>query len=493
MDTTRFGLTFWGLFRNHETEKEYIQKIVPDVLAHNSTTILVAGLGYWAVSAADFAKLGLSAGFYQSVLARTIFLALCLFSYFLIKRIGTYKATVTLASVITLCSSVLIITVIYILNPDKTIDTIDQITVPVVTLLIYTFMQIPLLLLFVNGLMVTVLYILLIILFMKDTADTTINIVAILVVINFMGVYFNRFLNSSRRREYANQATIEYLNDDLRQEIEERKTTQQNLENALEQITDSIKYAQKIQFALLPSETILQQNFKESTILFQPRNIVSGDFYWVHKIEEKIIVAVADCTGHGIPGAFMSVLGISLLNDITRSSACDNDKPVSASTILDKLRELVINSLNKGGEDTDRRDGMDISLIIIDKQNKTIRFSGAYNPLWLIREQDGKPILSEYIGDRMPIGIHTKKASPFTEKVIPYENNDIVYLFTDGYKDQFGGTEGKKILSKQFREILFSVYNKPLELQRTVLVERFDAWKGNYGQVDDVLVMALKL
>lgn len=492
MDNIRFGLTFWGLFRNKETEREFLNKITSDVTKNNGVGILLAGFGYWAVSAADYAKMGISGGFYASVTARTIFLVLCLVSWFLIRHNVSYKKTVNLSFLITLGSSLLIITVIYFLNPDGTIDTIDQITVPVVTLLMYSFMQIPLSMLVINGVSVTVMYILLIMLFMKDSTDTTINIVAILVVINLMGIYFNKILSSSRRRDYANQTTIETLNENLKQEIEERKTTQHSLEHALEQITDSIKYAQKIQFALLPSNTILQQNFEESAILFRPRNIVSGDFYWVNKKENKIIVAVADCTGHGIPGAFMSVLGISLLNDIVRSTF-QNEKNISARIILDNLRDLVIQSLNKGGEDSDRRDGMDMSLLVIDKENKTIQFSGAYNPMWLMRTENGTPSITEYIGDRMPIGIHSKKSTPFTEKIVSYQSGDIIYLFTDGYKDQFGGADGKKLLSKNFKELLFNIHNLSLDKQQVKLSEKFDSWKGNYAQIDDVLVIALKL
>jgi serine phosphatase RsbU (regulator of sigma subunit) len=492
MESPRFGLTFWGLFKNKETEKEYLQKIANDVTNHDSVAILVAGLGYWAVSAADYAKLGISQGFYASVLSRTIFLALCLISFFIVRKVRYYKTTISLASFITITSSILIITVIYFLNPDGTIDTIDQITVPVVTLLMYSFMQIPLLMLFINGIGITVLYMLLLALFMKNSTDTTINIVTILIVINFMGVYLNRFMNMSSRREYANKTTIENLNENLKQEIEERKTTQQNLELAFEQITDSIKYAQKIQFALLPSHTILQQNFRESAILFRPRNIVSGDFYWVRKIDNKIIVAVADCTGHGIPGAFMSVLGISLLNDIIRSLG-QNENRISANAILDNLRDLVVISLNKDGEDSDRRDGMDMALLVIDKKKNTIEYAGAYNPMWMLRKQDGTPIITEYIGDRMPIGIHSKKSSPFGSKIISFEENDIIYLFTDGYKDQFGGTEGKKFLAKQFKDMLISIHHLPLQDQQKQLSENFDNWKGNYSQIDDVLVLALKL
>jgi len=492
MDNIRYGLTFWGLFRNKATEKEYINKIGTDVASHDRVAVLVAGIGYWIVSLADFAKLGLSDSFYTSFLARSIFLVLCLIFFLLIKRIGTYKAAINLSFLVTISSSILIIFVIYILNPDGTIDTIDQITVPVVTLILYTFMQIPLIMLFINGIAVTVLYAFLLLLFMKDSADSTINIITILVAINFMGVYLNRFINISRRRDYANRVTIENLNENLKQEIEERKTIQFNLEHALEQITDSIKYAQKIQFALLPSNNLIQQNFKESSILFRPKNIVSGDFYWVYKKEDKIIVAVADCTGHGIPGAFMSVLGISLLNDIIRSYFQDQ-KIVSANFILDNLRELVIRSLSKDGEDSDRRDGMDMSLLVIDKEKKIIHFAGAYNSMWILRSKDGNPSIIEYHGDRMPIGIHSKKAEPFTEQLIQYRNDDIIYLFTDGYKDQFGGKEGKKLLSKQFKEILLSVHDQPLISQHNALLENFEKWKGNFVQVDDVLVMALKL
>lgn len=492
MDNIKYGLTFWGLFRNKATEMEYINKIGTDVASHGRLGVMVAGIGYWIVSVADFAKLGLSNSLYISFLARSIFLVLCVISFLLIKRIGTYKAAINLSFLVTISSSILIIFVIYILNPDGTIDPIDQVTVPVVTLILYTFMQIPLIMLFINGIAVTVLYTFLLLLFMKDSADSTINIIIMLVVINFIGVCLNRFINKSHRRDYANRATIENLNENLKQEIEERKTIQHNLENAFEQITDSMKYAQKIQFALMSSNNLIQQNFKESSLFFRPQNIVSGDFYWVCKKEDKIILAVADCTGHGIPGAFMSVLGISLLNDIIRNYF-QNQNTISAKFILDNLRDLVIVSLNKDGEDSDRRDGMDMSLLVIDKENKTILFAGAYNPLWILRSEEGIPSIIEYNGDRMPIGIHTKKAEPFTEHLIQFRNDDIIYLFTDGYKDQFGGKDGKKLPSKRFKEILLSVHDQPLLSQHKTLVENFESWKGNYVQVDDVLVMALKL
>lgn len=486
------ALTIWGNFSDNKTEKTYQQAISKDINVHNRVSVLAAGIGYWFVTLADYAKLGLEQGFYISALLRLIYLVLCISIYLTLRRKNTIVLTRNLSFVATLGNSFLIISVIYFLNPDGQIDIIDQLTVPIVTLLFYIFMYIPLPLLLFNGILVTVMYSVLLMI-MKSSVDTIINIVAILGCINFMGFFFNRFLNASKRKEYVHNLTIESLNNNLMQEVEERKQTQNNLEHALEQITDSIKYAQKIQFALLPNKSLLENNFKESALFFRPKNIVSGDFYWVNKIENKTIIAVADCTGHGIPGAFMSVLGISLLNDIVKNSLKHNEE-INASDILNRLRTAVIASLKQSGDNSDRRDGMDIALLVVDSDKKELQFAGAYNGIWLIRNTNGLPELTEFKGDKMPIGIHTKfNDSYFSQKHIPYHDDDIVYLFTDGYKDQFGGVDGKKFLAKQMKELVLSNYGIPLRNQQCVLEQQFETWKGDFQQVDDILVMALKL
>jgi serine phosphatase RsbU (regulator of sigma subunit) len=488
----KWALSFWGNFRDEAFEKKYLNEISESYKSHNLAAALVAGFGYWLVTLGDYAKLGLTENFYITASLRTAYLLFCLVIFFRLRKVKSLSTIRNLSFLIALGNSVLIISVIYFLNPDRVIDTIDQITVPLVTLLVYTYLEIPLILLFINGILVTLLYLFLLSRFFITTTDNVINIVVILCVINFMGVYLKRFFNIVRRKEYANKLTIEELNENLKNEIEERATTQQNLERALEQITDSIRYAQKIQFALLPSQQIIRQYFRESMILFQPRNIVSGDFYWLYKDENKLVVAVADCTGHGIPGAFMSVLGISLLNDIMRSSNNTDDK-YSAGDILNMLRELVILSLQQSGGNSDRRDGMDMALVIIDKEAKTMEYSGAYNPLWIMRKVNAQPEIIEYRGDKMPIGKHTRETQVFTSQKIPLYSDDVIYLFTDGYKDQFGGPEGKKILSNNLKDILISNHHLNLQEQRQKLIDFFDQWKGKTEQVDDVLILGLKL
>lgn len=488
----KWAVSFWGNFLDKAVEKKYLSEISADINVHNRAGALVAGFGYWLVTLADYAKLGLTEGFYVSATMRLFYLILCITIFFLLKKNSSHARNRNLTFIVAIGNSLLIISVVYFLNPDGIIDAIDQITVPIVTLLVYTYLQIPLVLLIINGLLVTILYLVLLTCFLKTTTDNIINVIVILAVINFMGIYLKRIFNSSRRREYSNKVTIEELNENLKNEIEERTTTQQNLEHALEQITDSIKYAQKIQFALLPSQVMVQQNFRESTILFQPRNIVSGDFYWLYKYDGKIVVAVADCTGHGIPGAFMSVLGISLLNDIIRSSLF-NKTEITASGMLNMLRELVVQSLQQSGSDSDRRDGMDMALVIIDKEAKQMQYAGAYSPIWIVRQIDHQPEIIEYRGDKMPIGKHTRQIELFRDQQIELFDDDLIYLFTDGYKDQFGGESGKKILSARMKEILLANYHLSLSEQKQALVDYFNNWKGEVGQVDDVLIMGLKL
>src|SRR6056297_2495036 len=250
------------------------------------------------------------------------------------------------------------------------------------------------------------------------------------------------------------------------------------------QITDSIEYASKIQTAILPPDDYITQLIPQHFIFYKPRDIVSGDFYWVTEKNDKIVVAVVDCTGHGVPGAFMSMLGTAFLNEIVNS-----DFDQKANSILNQLRNYIKKSLHQTGKDDETKDGMDISLCIIDKNKGTLQFAGAYNSLFLI--SNNKPLMIK--GDRMPIGIYMKEKDTFTNHVIDIQPGDMFYLFTDGYIDQFGGDNRRKFRIAPFRELLFSVHLKPVEEQKKILEASFNAWKGQLEQIDDVLVFGFRI
>jgi serine phosphatase RsbU (regulator of sigma subunit) len=264
-------------------------------------------------------------------------------------------------------------------------------------------------------------------------------------------------------------------------EIEKQrdKIAEQNRE-----ITSSIMYAQRIQSAVLPDEEYTSNILPQHFILFKPRDIVSGDFYWMTEKGNYILVAAADCTGHGVPGAFMSMLGVSLLNEIVNIT-----KKYQANEILESLRYNVKETLSQRGKKNEARDGMDIALCIMDFNNHTAQFAGAYNPLVLIRNSE--PVI--YKGDKMPIGIHVGHEKPFTNHSFEIAKDDMIYLYTDGYADQFGGPEEKKFKSCTFRQLLADIHNKPLEKQKEILDKTISDWKGELSQVDDIMVIGIRV
>ncbi len=249
-------------------------------------------------------------------------------------------------------------------------------------------------------------------------------------------------------------------------------------------ITDSIHYAKRIQTALLPPENLLASMLPEYFILYKPRDIVSGDYYWASEKDGKAIIVAADCTGHGVPGAFMSMLGISFLNEIMQ-----RETEITCSNILNKLRQNVISSLRQTGKVGESKDGMDLTIVIIDKQNKKLQFSGAYNPLLLIRNGE----LIPFKADKMPIGISDKVENSFTNHEINCEKNDTIYMFSDGYVDQFGGPDNSKYKSKPFKELLLTIQQKNMQEQQVILDETIEAWKGEQEQIDDILVIGIRL
>lgn len=253
-------------------------------------------------------------------------------------------------------------------------------------------------------------------------------------------------------------------------------------------ILDSINYAKKIQNAILPTDNQLKKQLPNSFVFYEPRDIVSGDFYWLNTMSNdgnKIIIAAADCTGHGVPGALMSMLGNSALNMVVKQKGIT--KP---SDILFEIRKEIIRVLNESDDGNSTNDGMDIALVSIDKSTNTIEYAGAFNPLYIVRDNE----VIQYKATRQPIGSYWKKNDkPFENNLVQYQENDVVYIFSDGYADQFGGLDGKKLGGKKFRQILTDIASKPMDEQRQILDDKLREWRGSNEQLDDVLVIGFKV
>lgn len=278
-------------------------------------------------------------------------------------------------------------------------------------------------------------------------------------------------------------------------EIEEKdKKIKLQIENELKQreiiirknkdIMADIRYASRIQHAILPNIDFINETIDEYFILHQPKSHVSGDFYWVSCLGNRKIIAVGDCTGHGLSGALMHMLGSVYLNEIVSKGNF-----TTASEILEQLRDNIMRSLNQTGESGEAQDGLDIALCIVDCENRKIQFAGANNPLYLLKEGE----LIEIKGDRMPVGIHINFDKPFTNHLVDIESNDKIYLFSDGYADQFGGPKGKKFRYKQFKELLINISHEPMNIQKEILNNTHDKWRGSTEQIDDILVFGIKI
>ena len=246
-------------------------------------------------------------------------------------------------------------------------------------------------------------------------------------------------------------------------------------------ITDSIHYAQKIQRAILPSLELFTDDL-DHFVLFKPRDIVSGDFYWVDKVGNKQVIIAADCTGHGVPGAFMSMLGVSLLNEIIK-----NRNVFAPHEILNSLRAMVIDSLGQAHAGTEVKDGMDMTVAVIDFDHDKLYFAGANNPLYHVRNGE----LTQYKADKMPVAIH-EVMDNFNLKTVDLEKGDTFYIFSDGYVDQFGGLKQKKFLSKNFRTLLLEIQGMDMIDQGKRLDEVFEEYRADVEQVDDVVVIGVR-
>jgi len=280
-----------------------------------------------------------------------------------------------------------------------------------------------------------------------------------------------------------------------------RKTRDKiNAQNEL--ITDSISYAQRIQSAILPSETMLEQVMPEHFVILKPKDIVSGDFYWVKEVQDHLVIVGADCTGHGVPGAFMSMLGITMLNDLIDDNCFD-----APSSILEQLRTRVKEMLVQEGDTDEQKDGMDLALAILNKKTRELHFAGANNPLYVIRKKEvpaGKDLepysstengdyqLYELKGDKQPIGVHWEE-KPFTNRSIKLSEHDSFYIFSDGFVDQFGGEKRKKYKSLNFKKLLLSMQDQSMNHQKQLIEESYNSWRGDYEQIDDVSIIGVRI
>ncbi len=282
-----------------------------------------------------------------------------------------------------------------------------------------------------------------------------------------------------QKKKYNEEITAQKNMAEKQKELVEEKN---------KEILDSINYAKRIQEAILPSNEIGTDVIKESFVLYKPKDIVAGDFYWYSVKGSKRIITAADCTGHGVPGALMSMLGITFLNEIVNHAG--KTKP---SDILSELRDLVKETLKQRGSEGESKDGMDMALICYDTDTLKLEFCGANNPLWIFRTENGKTEFIEIDPDKRPVGYFRGLGIPFTNKEFQLKKGDRIYLFTDGFADQFGGPKGKKFKYKQLQELITSGLEKPMSEQHKALSEAFENWRGVLEQVDDVCIIGLRV
>lgn len=265
-------------------------------------------------------------------------------------------------------------------------------------------------------------------------------------------------------------------------QIEDQKAA---IEEKSKSITDSINYARRIQSALLAPAALMKKHLPQHFVLYKPKDIVSGDFYYASESEQKQFwLCVGDCTGHGVPGAFMSLLNISILRELIGEQRIQNP-----GELLNRQRERIIAALNPDGAEEQAKDGMDCIVAKFDFETQKLYFACANNPLWIVRNGE----LIEFRPDKQPVGIHEGEAKSFTLHAFDLKPGDFIYLFTDGFADQFGGPRGKKFKYSQLKEALLNISDQTPDAQRKTLDELFESWRGDLEQVDDVLVIGVRI
>ena len=282
----------------------------------------------------------------------------------------------------------------------------------------------------------------------------------------------------------------------------EIKLKKEEIADKNREIIDSINSAKIIQDAVIHSPNKIKEFLPESFVIMKPKAIVSGDFYYVNTRDNKIILAACDCTGHGVPGAFMSILCNKLINE----TVSNIDIVLSPEVLLNEIRNNIIKILDSKIEKMENKDGMDAALVIIDQKNLELNFSGAKNPCYIVREQNAQPFpknskvienngfsLLELKGNRFPVGIHTDELTPFNNHTVQLNNGDRIYIFSDGFADQFGGAHGKKFNYVRFKELLLEIQNLEMSNQKLEILKKFSDWQGNLEQVDDLLIIGIQV
>jgi len=300
----------------------------------------------------------------------------------------------------------------------------------------------------------------------------------LILVIAFSIFIFNRLRVIRKQKNLIEQKEKE--TQEQKRKVEQQKDI---VEEKNKEILDSITYAKRLQEAILPPVKVVKEYLPDSFILYKPKDIVAGDFYFMEPVGKKIIIAAADCTGHGVPGAMVSVVCANALNRTVKEFGI-----VSAEKILNKVRELVLETFSRS--ESEVKDGMDISLCVLDTKKNELTWSGANNPLWVVRA--GSNEIEEFNPDKQPVGI-SYNPKPFTNHIVKLENRDSFYLFTDGYEDQFGGDKGKKFKTANMKKLILAVKNEDMEKQRELINHEFEKWKGKLEQLDDVCVIGIRI
>jgi len=313
----------------------------------------------------------------------------------------------------------------------------------------------------------------------------------LILVLLFSGFMYNRFKVTHKQK---------LVIEEQKHEVENQKSI---VELKNQEITDSITYAKRIQTAILPPTGLLNDYLNDGFIYYEPKDVVAGDFYWLEHIEGEVLFAAADCTGHGVPGAMISVVCHNALNRAVREFGL-----VEPALILNKVKELVIETFELSKEDV--KDGMDIALCALNKEKTQLNYAGANNPLWIVRKSESLKVesdkgefnnyelstcdftLYELKADKQPISKHINDA-PFTNHKVEVQKGDSIYLFTDGFADQFGGEKGKKFKYKPFKELLISIQDKSMDEQSEIIKKEFHNWRGDLEQVDDVCILGVRI
>ncbi len=301
----------------------------------------------------------------------------------------------------------------------------------------------------------------------------------------------NEVLEKQNHEIELQKLDLENLNEEItaqRDEIEAQRDSILMQKDLIDRqnnaMTDSIHYARRIQDAVLPAEEVMRYLLPKHFVFYRPRDIVSGDFFWVDKKDDTVLIALADCTGHGVPGAFMSMLGISLLNEIS-----SNYSNHPTNEIMDELRDQLIASLGQTGDKYEAKDGMEMGMIAIHTKTREIQFTGANHNLYTFQKGE----LGVIRGDRMPVGIHSAGSTLFSAHNLKLNRGDALYMFSDGFPDQFGGENRKKYGSSRLKKLLTELQQSIMHDQKTIIMKEFEDWKGDHEQIDDVLMIGIKL